>query len=450
MAARRVARQLGLPNRYVVGDARFLPFRDEAFGVVFSYSVLQHLSKEDARAAVAEAGRVLRPGGQSLIQMPNWLGVRCLYHQVRRGFREPRGFEVRYWGVRELKQAFEQAVGPSTLSVDCYFGLGLQKTDRHLMSPKLRLAIDTSERLRALSRRVDANEVRRRQPVHPFLQAESGLIPGTPWSAGSGVRSAHHHNPPGMTAPLGRCAGGEGQVACPAGRRGYCRGGDEPGVCVTFRLTTSPVRWATPSSPSIPPSRLTHPPAAPPRRRFFSGSTARTSPRTASGSTPAVSCGSSSTACSSAPRHAARTVGVRCCCGGSARIGKPLFIRPTCRVMHPWLLETGDWVQLGDDVVVYNLGPIRIGRHTTVSQGTYLCAGSHDYTQPDLPLTRPPVTLGSGVWVAAQAFIGPGVTVGDNSVVGARAVVTRDVPPGVVVAGNPGRVIKPRRIGSAT
>lgn len=132
-----------------------------------------------------------------------------------------------------------------------------------------------------------------------------------------------------------------------------------------------------------------------------------------------------------------------------ARIGKPLYVRPTCRVVYPWLLETGDWVQLGDDVVVYNLGPVRIGTHTTVSQGTYLCAGSHDYTQPDLPLTRPPITLGNGVWVAAQAFIGPGVTVGDNSVVGARAVVTRDVPPGVVVGGNPARVIKPRPMKSA-
>lgn len=127
-----------------------------------------------------------------------------------------------------------------------------------------------------------------------------------------------------------------------------------------------------------------------------------------------------------------------------ARVGRPLFVRPTCRVIHPWLLETGEWVQLGDDVVVYNLGPVRIGSHTTVSQGTYLCAGSHDYTDPALPLTRPPITLGSGVWVAAQAFIGPGVSVGDNSVAGARAVVTRDVPPGVVVGGNPARVIKPR------
>ena len=131
-----------------------------------------------------------------------------------------------------------------------------------------------------------------------------------------------------------------------------------------------------------------------------------------------------------------------------AKLGHHVFIRPTARVFHPWLLEAGDWVQLGDDVVVYNLGPVRLGNQTTVSQGTYLCAGSHDYTKPDLPLLRPPVTIGSGVWIAAQAFIGPGVTVGDNSVVAARAVVTKDVPPGVVVGGNPARVLKPRPMGS--
>lgn len=156
MAARRVANQLGVSNRYLVADARYLPFKDAAFGVVFSYSVLQHLSKDNARTAMAEVGRVLRPGGHSLIQMPNWLGVRCLYHQLRRRFREPRGFEVRYWGVGEMKRSLEAAVGPSTTSVDCYFGLGLQHSDRHLMPPMIRMAMSTSERLRAVSRKVGA------------------------------------------------------------------------------------------------------------------------------------------------------------------------------------------------------------------------------------------------------------------------------------------------------
>ena len=129
-----------------------------------------------------------------------------------------------------------------------------------------------------------------------------------------------------------------------------------------------------------------------------------------------------------------------------ARIGSNCNVRAGCTVWYPWLLDLADWSTLADDVTVYNLGPVRIGQHTVISQGTYLCAGTHDYTQPDLPLRRTPIEIGSGVWIAAQAFIGPGATVGDNTVVGARAVVMGHVPPGVVVAGNPARVIKPREM----
>src|SRR5690606_6506097 len=93
-----------------------------------------------------------------------------------------------------------------------------------------------------------------------------------------------------------------------------------------------------------------------------------------------------------------------------ARLGAHAGIRRTVRIMHPWLLEMGDWSMLGDRVDVYNLGPVRIGNHTVVSQDAVLCAGTHDHTDPSLPLKRPPVVLGSGVWVAAGAFIGPGVT----------------------------------------
>lgn len=152
LAARRVAKQLGLAIRYIVGDARYLPFPDSRFGVVFSYSVLQHLSKENVGITLSEVKRVLNPGGTSLIQMPNGFGIRSFYHQARRRFRTARDFEVRYWSVREMKRQFEKEVGPSTVSVDCYFGLGLQKSDRHLMTKKLRIVIDASERLRAASR----------------------------------------------------------------------------------------------------------------------------------------------------------------------------------------------------------------------------------------------------------------------------------------------------------
>jgi len=124
-----------------------------------------------------------------------------------------------------------------------------------------------------------------------------------------------------------------------------------------------------------------------------------------------------------------------------AKIGGNVFLAPSVRVWHPWLLEVGEWTLFGPGVEVYNLGRIRIGRHSIISQHAHLCAGTHDWRDPTMPLIRSEITIGSGVWVCADTFIGPGVTIGDNAVVGARAVVTKDVPEGAIVVGNPGRVI---------
>jgi len=127
-----------------------------------------------------------------------------------------------------------------------------------------------------------------------------------------------------------------------------------------------------------------------------------------------------------------------------AKIGPHSGLRPGVKIFHPWLFEMGDWSMLANGVVIYNLGPVKIGDHTVLSQDVYVCAGTHDYTNPTLPLVRPPITIGSGVWIAAGAFIGPNVTIGDNSVVGARAVVTKDIEGGAIAAGNPARVVKQR------
>lgn len=129
-----------------------------------------------------------------------------------------------------------------------------------------------------------------------------------------------------------------------------------------------------------------------------------------------------------------------------AKIADTGGVHASVTVFHPWLLELGEWTMIGRRTVVYNLGPIKIGDHTVISQDAYLCAGTHDFTLPTLPLQRPPIDIGAGVWIAAGAFIGPGVTIGDNCVIGARAVVFKDIPAGMVAAGNPCKVIKPREM----
>lgn len=127
-----------------------------------------------------------------------------------------------------------------------------------------------------------------------------------------------------------------------------------------------------------------------------------------------------------------------------ARIDGTCNIRPGVRVRHPWLLEMGPYSTLGDRVDVYNLGQLTIGAHSVVSQNAHLCNGTHDYCDPSLPLQRPTMVIGSGVWICADAFIGPGVTIGDNTIVGARACVMRDLPAGVIASGNPAKVVKDR------
>lgn len=150
MTARRVARQLGQDILYVCADARHLPFATGAVDVAFSYSVLQHFSRADCAAALREVGRALKGGGKSIIQMANVLGARSAYHVLQRGFRTPSGFEVRYYLPGELLALFEGAVGRSRLSADCFLGLGLQATDRELVSPVARVAIFVSEGLKKL------------------------------------------------------------------------------------------------------------------------------------------------------------------------------------------------------------------------------------------------------------------------------------------------------------
>ncbi len=127
-----------------------------------------------------------------------------------------------------------------------------------------------------------------------------------------------------------------------------------------------------------------------------------------------------------------------------AKIGRRCNIRPTARIEIPWLLEMDDGATLGDYAIVYNLGRVRIGKRTTVSQYGHLCAGSHDITKFERPLLRPEIRVGDDCWIAADAFVGPGVTVAEGTILGARASLFGDTEPWSIYAGNPARRLRER------
>jgi putative colanic acid biosynthesis acetyltransferase WcaF len=147
--------------------------------------------------------------------------------------------------------------------------------------------------------------------------------------------------------------------------------------------------------------------------------------------------------CSPRPCFGWRRFVLRCF---GATVGRNVNTYPSTRIYFPWNLTVGDWSALGEDVFIYNLGLVTLGEKVTVSHRAHLCAGTHDYTQPDLPLLKPPIEIKNQAWICAEAFVGPGVTVGEGAVVGARAVVMKDVAPWTVVAGNPAREIKRREL----
>ncbi|TWT35964.1 Maltose O-acetyltransferase [Posidoniimonas corsicana] len=133
-----------------------------------------------------------------------------------------------------------------------------------------------------------------------------------------------------------------------------------------------------------------------------------------------------------------------------ARVGRDVHVYPTAIVYYPWMLSVGDGAAIGEDALVYNLGPVSIGDRATISHRAHLCAGTHDHRDPALPLLRPPITIGPQAWVCAEAFIGPGVTVGEGAVVGARAAAFKDVPDWAIVGGNPASYLGDRVLGESS
>ena len=123
--------------------------------------------------------------------------------------------------------------------------------------------------------------------------------------------------------------------------------------------------------------------------------------------------------------------------------GKP-FVHQRARIEIPWHLTLRDRACLGDRANAYSLGEIEIGERATVAQEVYLSTGSHDFSHPALQLVTAKITIGPDAFIGARAFVLPGVEIGARSVIGACSVVTKDVPPDVIAAGNPCSVIRPR------
>jgi putative colanic acid biosynthesis acetyltransferase WcaF len=131
-----------------------------------------------------------------------------------------------------------------------------------------------------------------------------------------------------------------------------------------------------------------------------------------------------------------------------ASVGANVQIYPSVVIALPWNLTIDSHASVGDRAILYNLGRVSIGPGASISQGAHLCAGTHDYRKSSLPLLKLPISIGEGAWVCADAFVGPGVKIGNYAILGARAVAMRDIEDWTIATGNPAKPtgLRPRPI----
>jgi putative colanic acid biosynthesis acetyltransferase WcaF len=141
------------------------------------------------------------------------------------------------------------------------------------------------------------------------------------------------------------------------------------------------------------------------------------------------------------PLHAWRSFVLRCF---GATVGKGVHVYPNVKIWAPWNLILLDECGVSNGAILYSQGKITIGKRVVISQGAHICAGTHDYTKKGFPLITKPIVIHDNAWVATEAFVHPGVTIGEGCVIGARAVVGKDMPEWMVCAGHPCKPIKPR------
>jgi putative colanic acid biosynthesis acetyltransferase WcaF len=129
-----------------------------------------------------------------------------------------------------------------------------------------------------------------------------------------------------------------------------------------------------------------------------------------------------------------------------AEVASTARIYGTVRVWLPSNLKIGQYAVIGPGATVYNMSNITLGDYATVSQGAHLCTGTHDIEDPYFQLKSRPIAIGARAWVAAEAFVGPGVRIGEGAVLGARGCAFKDLEPWTVYTGNPATALRKRSV----
>ena len=128
------------------------------------------------------------------------------------------------------------------------------------------------------------------------------------------------------------------------------------------------------------------------------------------------------------------------------KIGKGVRIKPGVRVKFPWRLSVGEHTWLGEDVWIDNLAEVEIGAHCCISQGAYLCTGSHDWSSDTFDLITKPIVIRDHAWIAARSTVAPGVTIGEGAVLGLGSMASGDLEPWSVYSECPAAAIKQRTV----
>jgi putative colanic acid biosynthesis acetyltransferase WcaF len=129
-----------------------------------------------------------------------------------------------------------------------------------------------------------------------------------------------------------------------------------------------------------------------------------------------------------------------------AKIGQGVVLKPGIKVKFPWRLSIGDNSWIGEDVWIDNLAEVHIGDNVCISQGAYLCTGSHNWSGQNFDLTTSPIRIGSGAWIAARCAVGPGVEIGEGSVLTLGSVAVHRIESGTIHQGNPAAPVRSRKI----